>query len=154
VNNIPAYFRYWAKTNQETGNATPCHLLPYHLLDVAAVTDAYLRAMPHVLDRLALHLQLDPATVQSLFVYSMALHDIGKFARSFQSLASLPGLGLVEPDSRYVYDPPHAALGLLYWRNACNRRIQPYGGCGLPSSENGLSNRHRRSLETWFAPIF
>ncbi len=30
------YYRYWAKTTRVT-DAAPCHLLPWHSLDVAAV---------------------------------------------------------------------------------------------------------------------
>jgi CRISPR-associated endonuclease/helicase Cas3 len=149
---MPDYFRYWAKTNQNPASTAPCHLLPYHLLDVAAVAEAYWDAMPQALERFAARLQVEPETLRRLFVYSMALHDIGKFARSFQSLADLPGLGLVEPDSRYVYDPKHGALGLLYWYYAFSH-IQENGGCGI-QPEHPLTNRHRRGLELWFGPIF
>ncbi|TQE99044.1 MAG: CRISPR-associated helicase Cas3' [Spiribacter salinus] len=94
---------------------------------------------------------MDAETFRRFFVYSMALHDIGKFARSFQTLANLPGVDLVSPDTRYFYSRKHDALGLLFWEHA-RTWLSADGGCGLDAG--ALGNAERRSLSLWFDVIF
>ena len=48
-NSMPAYFKYWGKAEKaEEGKPTRYHLLPYHCLDVAAVTAAWWEASPAI----------------------------------------------------------------------------------------------------------
>lgn len=146
------YFYYWAKTNRGDVAGDSCHLLPYHLLDVAAVAQAFLACMPRQNRRLAVRLGLDEETFRRFFVYAMALHDIGKFARSFQGLATPSGVELVAPDSRYFYDRKHDALGLIYWRHIWPHLVK-VGGLGL-SQDAQLGNAQRHALELWFGAVF
>lgn len=146
------YFGYWAKTNTTTPSEPSCHLLPYHSLDVAAVADVYLSLNKPLRIELAHRLHLEPDKFQKFFVYCLALHDIGKFARSFQGLVELPGIALVSPDPRYRYGLRHDALGLLYWQYAWGR-LRDSGGCRIPAGED-LRRSHARSLDLWMGSVF
>ena len=118
MDNLPAYFRYWAKIPKERDlGRDACHLLPYHALDVAATGQYLLESDEGLLERFAAAVQLPPDVFRRLFVFSLALHDLGKFARSFQSLVAIDGVDLVEPDPRYVYRHRHDALAVAYWRH-------------------------------------
>jgi CRISPR-associated endonuclease/helicase Cas3 len=110
------FHRYWGKARQdaEAGSA-PCHLLPYHCLDVAAVGRQLLGNDPVLTRRLAKALDMEPDTFQGFFVFALALHDLGKFARSFQGLARIEGCDLV-PDTGKTYTRKHDLLGAALWQ--------------------------------------
>lgn len=115
----PAYFRYWGKAKPAAdSDEAPCHLLPFHSLDVAAVGYHLLAPDTAHCRHLASQLSLKPEQLQSLFVFSLALHDLGKFARAFQSLAEPIQPELVSPDSSLPYGntewPHHSAAGAVF----------------------------------------
>lgn len=116
---VAPYFRYWGKAlPARDAQAEPCHLLPYHSLDVAAVADVLLLRDTERCVRLAEALDLDAAAFRAFFSFSMALHDLGKFARSFQGQATVSGCDLVPPDPGKIYDGArrrHDALGAELW---------------------------------------
>lgn len=71
---------FWGKTNDQGG----WHPLPYHCLDVAAVVHALLRA-DHRLSALVDRLSPLPSDVtRKLLLFFAAVHDVGKFAPTFQ----------------------------------------------------------------------
>ncbi|MBA4720470.1 MAG: CRISPR-associated helicase Cas3' [Alcanivorax sp.] len=116
----PSYFRYWGKAKPAEADKgdSPCHLLPFHSLDVAAV-GYYLLAPDTTRCRdLAAQSGLEPVQLQSLFVFSLLLHDLGKFARAFQSLAEPALMDLVRPDSSLAYNtrewPHHSEAGAVF----------------------------------------
>lgn len=78
------YYRYWGKARSEKGS-TPCHLLPYHCLDVTAVAALLWEGSPHL--RQTFHSLLGDSC-KDLVLFLIALHDLGKFADPFQRLAS------------------------------------------------------------------
>lgn len=84
VNDLAAdtSFQYWGKSREQAG--ARYHALPYHSLDVAAVLDAILERDPVRLDRLAAILGLERESTRRLLIFAAAMHDLGKFARSFQ----------------------------------------------------------------------
>ena len=113
------YLRYWGKARDDAPGQAPCHLLAYHALDVAAVGEVLLRCDRQRTTRLAASLDLTVEVFQHLFVFSLMLHDLGKFARSFQGQAQPVGCGLVPPDPGMVYDGRqrrHDRLGAELWR--------------------------------------
>lgn len=111
------YHRYWGKTSAAAdGSAAPCHLLVYHCLDVAAVGHRLLDNRLSWTTALADRIDMAPDVLRDLFVYSLTLHDMGKFACSFQSLAEPDTPHLIAIDRRFNYDRKHDALGAEVWR--------------------------------------
>lgn len=113
---MTGYFRYWGKARPDAEQATdesPCHLLPFHSLDVAAVGYRLFSPSTARCRALAQSLDLEPDQLQSLVAFSLALHDLGKFARAFQSLAEPNLAGLVPADPSLVYRPHHSAAGAM-----------------------------------------
>lgn len=108
----PAYYKYWGKAD-ENGNY---HLLPYHCLDVAAVGRLLLNPEKVLCQRLAAQLEVDPVWLQQFFVFCLALHDIGKFARAFQGLQVTLSSDLVKSNPRMPYTERHDSLGFWLWR--------------------------------------
>jgi CRISPR-associated endonuclease/helicase Cas3 len=117
-----AFAEFWGKARDQ--QPWPYHPLAYHSLDVGACAHAILRARPllgRVLARLLGGVDQDAA--ERLVVLLALVHDLGKFALSFQSLspeacaavatACVPGL---------PYDKKagtgHDTLGLWLWRSA------------------------------------
>ncbi|MFS8326161.1 CRISPR-associated helicase Cas3' [Vreelandella titanicae] len=109
------YYHYWGKA-QAKGQDVECHLLPYHSLDVAAVGWLLLSPDRPLTQRLAAQLSLEPKALRQLLVFWLGLHDIGKFARSFQGLFQpTPNLALVPPAAQYAYTERHDRLGAVIW---------------------------------------
>ena len=79
------YYKYWGKASKERDGVSH-HLLPYHLLDVAAVGKAFLEEHSEIRSKYAEHCQLEEKVFSRWFVFFLALHDMGKFAESFQGL--------------------------------------------------------------------
>ena len=110
-----SYFSYWGKASSQDKEGDAYHLLPFHALDVAACARKLLD-LPHFsLRLLAEELGWPQRQVDALFVFFMALHDQGKFARAFQGVLPEPIPGLVPPNSAKSYEPCHDTLGLWLW---------------------------------------
>lgn len=116
-----SYFSYWGKAalqNNETDSFT-YHPLVYHSLDVAAVGWQLLdSAKPHC-RQLSKRIEIAPEIVRFFIVFSLLLHDIGKFSKTFQALVT----GLFKqlfPDTKpKKYSLRHDTLGFLVWRDEC-----------------------------------
>lgn len=80
----PAFTR-WGKTARCGSGGY--HLLVFHALDVGAVMQVGLTRNPRLLDHLAAHLALPAETTRRMLVALSILHDAGKCAGCFQSLA-------------------------------------------------------------------
>ncbi len=93
-------YRYWGKalSDDETGPAY--HLLPYHCLDVAAVGWILLNSQESLCLRMAAQLWVEPGWLRDFFVFCLALHDMGKFARAFQGLKTDLSPDLVKANPR------------------------------------------------------
>jgi CRISPR-associated endonuclease/helicase Cas3 len=125
---LPAYFHYWGKAGAQDDGF---HLLPYHCLDVAAVGRCLLSGHAVYRDGLAELTGLDGQTLIDWVGVFLALHDLGKFASSFQQLRPelLPsGVG-----RRSVpYTERHDFLGYRLWREKLTPWLQQAGK--LPAS--------------------
>jgi CRISPR-associated endonuclease/helicase Cas3 len=75
-----SYYSYWGKADKE-GNY---HLLPYHCLDVAAVGTVVFQQNPKLLNRFSSLVGMDENLFKKLFLFFLALHDLGKFSDAFQ----------------------------------------------------------------------
>lgn len=104
------HYRYWGKTEK---NGNRYHLLPYHCLDVAAAGWLLLDPCKPLCRHLAEQLRVEPTALQRWSAFFFALHDIGKFASSFQGLAC--GLSPDLVTSRLIYTLRHDTLGYLLW---------------------------------------
>lgn len=105
----PAVFQRWGKARW----ADVCHLLPFHMLDAAAVLDEGLRRRPRLLHTLADGLGMERDAVRAMLLALMALHDIGKVAAAFQTLnpAAARRVGAVIPAQAIPSDIRHDAIG-------------------------------------------
>lgn len=111
---IPLYYKYWGKASKEDNNY---HLLPYHCLDVAAVGNLLLFPDGILCKNLAIQLQVKPEWLRDLFVFCLALHDLGKFSRSFQGLRQDLSPDLVKVNKRMPCSERHDSLGFCLWRD-------------------------------------
>ncbi|MDZ4151195.1 CRISPR-associated helicase Cas3', partial [Methylicorpusculum sp.] len=109
------YYSYWGKAKPEGESGPAYHLLPYHCLDVAAVGYCLLDPEHDRCRQLARQLQVEPAWLRDFFVFCLALHDLGKFARAFQGLKENMSDDLVKPKPRMRYDQRHDSLGFWLW---------------------------------------
>jgi CRISPR-associated endonuclease/helicase Cas3 len=118
----PAYYAYWGKAEQR-GSAF--HLLVWHSLDVAGVADELLRSRVDWLQQWAVLTELESGEARSLAVWLIGLHDIGKFAESFQYLRR----DLREhfyPDRPVEckrYSIRHDQLGFMLWHEGLRREF-------------------------------
>jgi len=112
------YFKYWGKYDDETKGY---HLLPFHSLDVAAVGQLLLKEDRPLTKDLAAFLDLPPAQLSGLFVFALALHDLGKFASAFQKLRDSDDTALIKDECRCSYDSTnyhHDRLGWYFWEDS------------------------------------
>jgi CRISPR-associated endonuclease/helicase Cas3 len=115
----PSYFAYWGKAQPQASSSARYHLLAYHCLDVAACGQQLLGVPRFSLKRLSAELGWPVAYLENLCVAFLAVHDIGKFAGSFQGLVSDLGSALVPGDRRGLVKYRHDTLGWV----ACSHLI-------------------------------
>lgn len=116
----PAYYHYWGKAqpNPEVGTAS-YHLLVYHSLDVAATAYHLLHDDAPIMSDLSGYLEIDKSKLRDLLCFLIGLHDLGKFAASFQGLYQANDDFLVVVDRQaYPYKKRHDALGWCFYQNA------------------------------------
>jgi len=134
------YFKYWGKASKEEGNNY--HLLPYHCLDVAAV--GYLLFAPEkpLCKKLAFQLNVEPAWLRDFFVFCLALHDLGKFSRSFQGLRQGLSPDLVKENLRMRNNSErHDSLGFCLWQEELTKPLNEQLGC---------SGLNEKEITKWF----
>lgn len=86
---IASYYHYWGKAKRDPkSSGDDYHLLAYHSLDVAAVGMLLLAEERQITQDIAAYLDITPKQLQSMFVFTLALHDLGKFTSAFQNLYS------------------------------------------------------------------
>lgn len=100
------YFNYWGKSK----DTETYHLLPYHMLDTAAVIDAYLQKHKYFMNTWK-NDYISKKTIKELILFFSALHDIGKFSESFQNLKPELLQKLQNKTSKTQYIKRHDALG-------------------------------------------
>lgn len=156
-NTTPNYYRYWGKAKPlaSLGDQTtaPCHLLPFHSLDVAAVGFYLLSPETPRNQAMAKSLDLSPTQLQSMFTFALALHDLGKFARAFQGLARPMVEGLVPADPRIGYRVRHDSLGMLFWKQTILDRLGDANAWHWPKQQT-FSRYARRALESLLGAAF
>ncbi|USF87089.1 CRISPR-associated helicase Cas3' [Candidatus Endoriftia persephone] len=117
-----SYHHYWGKTGEKESRA--CHLLPYHCLDVAAVGQRLLEQHQPIRRSLCRLTGLGEDELIRWTVFFLALHDIGKFATSFQQLR--PDLAPNHQPTK-GYSRHHDTLGYDIWKSRLKPRLQEQG---------------------------
>lgn len=118
MGSTPSYYNYWGKAEKDGDRY---HLLPYHCLDVAAVGKVLLGNNPSLLKRLSQLSGVDAAILKPVLLFFLALHDLGKFSETFQSVRpdlreELQGKAKSQkqPYSRKNFG--HDSIGFLLWK--------------------------------------
>lgn len=128
MSEVPDYYRYWGKAEKD---GYRYHLLVYHCLDVAAVGWLLLDAASARCRRLATQLEVDPGWLQCWFSFCLCLHDIGKFATSFQGLVPSLSPLLVPANIRMPYTERHDTLGFVLWQDVLHNQWLESGAFDL-----------------------
>lgn len=111
-----AYYRYWGKAKSEQEGAE-CHLLPYHLLDVAAVGQFLLNHNPSLRRRFEELTAISADKLVSWLLFMLASHDVGKFAEAFQQLSPELRVRWWGTIKKKNYEIRHDTLGYLLWHD-------------------------------------
>ncbi len=115
---LQAFYRYWGKARP--AEAAACHLLPYHCLDVAACASVLLRRHRPWRKAMAGTLDLSEESVPATAALILALHDLGKFTRGFQSKAT-DAMRHVSPHAIPVAEiVHHTHAGWVLWQTIKN----------------------------------
>lgn len=134
------HFGYWGKARPLDIGGAEYHLLPYHCFDVAAVGVTFLKRSPALRALFARTLALDAdAPLYAWFAFCLAIHDLGKFAESFQGQRSdlVKHLRGHETDRGKPYVVRHDTLGWLIWDHHLKDRAVDQCWFG-PKSEDVL----------------
>lgn len=141
---------HWGKSRPApNGDAANWHLLPQHSLDVAAVATEMLRRVPALRHVLARGLGLTEDQLVRWTAFWVALHDLGKFAESFQS--QCPDVFLRPrgrpPDPARPYTLHHDSLGMLFWKDVLREQVidEAWFGDSTLDLADGLDYRARAS---------
>lgn len=122
-----AAFAYWGKARPALDADAPIgwHLLPLHALDVAAVGAEYLRRTPSIAAMVSARSGIPPAQLVSWISFWLALHDLGKFAESFQSQSpdAFWALRRRQANPAKPYTLRHDSLGMLFWSSVVRERV-------------------------------
>lgn len=145
-----AYFSYWGKTQQE-GLQVCCHLLPFHCLDVAAVGQVLLAQHPRLRRHLAGLSGLEETTFSRWMVFFLALHDLGKFADSFQQLAPAAVAQLGREPRPRNYGKRHDTLGYHIWTDVVRPLLAGEGMIPATTRRRGLPGG--TALDQWLRAV-
>lgn len=146
-----AYWKYWGKARKKGEAGAPYHLLACHCLDVAAVGAVYLERHPTLRRHLAGHLGLSQKLFSQWLTFSLAMHDLGKFAAAFQCLvpeARLALTGKADADKK-GYGLRHDSLGYLLWCDHFSFMFEKDGFLGMAPKSRALRNGLDPFFDGW-----
>lgn len=86
---MQAYWRYRGKASPRDEAGDRWHLLPFHMLDVAAMMEVLLDQRPDWVEISAASAGWSVRQFRAAATYFAILHDLGKFARSFQGRVAI-----------------------------------------------------------------
>ncbi|EMN02654.1 CRISPR-associated helicase Cas3 [Leptospira noguchii str. 1993005606] len=105
------YYNYWGKA----GIDESYHLLVYHSLDVAAVGEVIFQKNPSLLYKFSNLLKIEPALFRKIFLFFLAIHDLGKFSNAFQGQIKSVYEKLNPGTIPKPYSIRHDSLGFMLW---------------------------------------
>ena len=145
------YSRYWGKAlPQLTEEGEEYHLLAYHSLDVAAVGESLLLKNPALCRRLAKLMQLSEEDCLKWCVFLLGIHDLGKFAESFQQLhGDLRTHFFPEKPIKFQnYSVRHDSLGELIWKDHIRKAL-----LNTLDANEDLEDFIKDDFKLWIAPM-
>lgn len=107
------------------------HPLSYHLLDVAAVGAALLERHSPWRRWLSQSSGLPEEEASALFLYALALHDLGKFSHAFQAKAVEAFSAIHGRNPASANDPGHDSVGRVIWMDCIQEGEWAFGPNGL-----------------------
>ena len=130
-------FEYWGKARPADAEAAAYHPLPWHSLDVAAVGIEVLERLPALTALFTARLGLDEAGLKQWIGFWLALHDLGKFAESFQGQCPdvFNALRGRTPNPAKPYSMRHDSLGMLFWKDVLRGQVIDERWFGDPSED-------------------
>lgn len=131
----PMWWGFWGKAQPEEGASALWHPLGWHSLDVAAVAFTYLQQHPAFVANLARLSGLPAADVIRLVTITIALHDLGKFAPSFQNVNPARFAELHPGMTAGAYTVHHDRLGWLAFREQVALDV---ASAGFPAATSEL----------------
>jgi CRISPR-associated endonuclease/helicase Cas3 len=136
----------WGKAN----DGCAWHPLVAHSLDVAATGLCLLDKLPRLATVVGARFSLSPTHVRGWVGFWLALHDLGKFAESFQAQRSDLFLLLRqrEPSPAKPYTMRHDSLGWLFWQEVLRPGVveQSWFGPDTEDIADGLDAWVRASV--------
>jgi len=146
------YYGYWGKARAAEGEAASAyHLLPYHSLDVAAVGTELLAKNDRLLRRLAVLARQEPEVLERWIPLFLALHDVGKFAASFQGQRPDLVAALQGQTSRLGYAVRHDTLGYWLWRRVLREALEKEGR--VISTARRRRGKNADGLDFWMRAV-
>ena len=147
------YFRYWGKAAkpEQPNVGAAYHLLPYHSLDVAAVGYVLLQQDHAYLNHFLRLTGLDKSQFITWFTFLLALHDIGKFADSFQNLNADVLEKLQQRTSKRQYGLRHDSLGWILWKKHLSQYFKEKGI--IPLGTKRRPSTASESLDVWMGAM-
>ncbi len=124
---ISGPYRWWGKArpSASSGSLAAFHPLPLHSLDVAAVGVELLQRMPALRALVGQRMQVRAEHAEAWLAFWLCLHDLGKFAESFQS--QCPDVFMAQrgrpPNPTKQYTLRHDSLGMLFWKEVLREQL-------------------------------
>lgn len=147
------YLHYWGKASPPEDSAHSFHLLPFHSLDVAAVGASLLQHHRPIADHLAALLGMSDAEFPRWAVLFLALHDLGKFAITFQRLRSDLLLTMQGRETDKQSRHRHDTLGYLLWKKSIRQAWQENGLLPKPRPRTRVTPDAIESADIWMAAM-
>ncbi len=132
------YLSYWGKTDREKPVPGPddYHLAVYHFLDVAAVAFELLSQERQWLKQFSAQLRMSETDAKQLMVFWIAIHDLGKLNRSFQSKCLPLYTQLFPGDPAYTESVTHGTTGWHAWKHFGERVFVDFLGERLEDDDD------------------
>lgn len=104
------YCKFWGKAKENEH-----HLLAYHGIDASSVAREWIDCHISFMQELSIAVKIPLDTLSSLFLFFIALHDVGKFSVTFQKLCPDLLQKLQDCTSKKQYIIRHDQLGWMLW---------------------------------------
>ena len=153
--NYPSYFQYWGKARKKETGEIKYHPLVLHSLDVSAVGYVFLKNNLNLLNKLAVLSGLTEKQFHCWFTFMLALHDVGKFADSFQNLKPDILKQLQHRESKKVYNSNfrHDSLGLVLWNKYLKACLQQKELIPKTTGSYRRQTAYEQPVDIWMSAV-
>jgi CRISPR-associated endonuclease/helicase Cas3 len=147
------YYRYWGKAQGDSPETW--HRLVYHMLDAGAVCQFFLAQDRTIIRSIARSSGLAENSIRSFLPFLVALHDLGKFAESFQDLRQDIVAALHASRSKSPYTLRHDRMGYLFWSEVLSRQSWENGWpmAIVEDTDDWDFAVYRDALDPWFRAV-